>query len=80
MPATSAIDIVSDANVALKWFHAAGEEEVEAARALLAGQPSRSAGICQILFHKTQQRLDECFTRVSILGDEQCADEQRAGP
>jgi predicted nucleic acid-binding protein len=30
------IDIVSDASVVLKWFHAEGEEEVEAARALLA--------------------------------------------
>jgi predicted nucleic acid-binding protein len=30
-----AIDVVSDASVALKWFHAEGEEEVAAARALL---------------------------------------------
>ena len=29
------IDVVSDASVALKWFHAEGEEEVEASRALL---------------------------------------------
>ena len=29
------IDVVSDASVALKWFHAEGEEGVEAARALL---------------------------------------------
>ncbi len=29
------IDVVSDANVALKWFHAEGEEEVAEARALL---------------------------------------------
>ena len=29
------IDVVSDASVVLKWFHAEGEEEVEAARALL---------------------------------------------
>jgi len=28
-------DVVSDASVALKWFHAEGEEEVEAARDLL---------------------------------------------
>ncbi len=36
------IDVVSDASVALKWFHAAGEEEVEASRALvtLFGQRS----------------------------------------
>jgi predicted nucleic acid-binding protein len=32
MPAT---DVVSDANVALKWFHREGEEEVDAARLLL---------------------------------------------
>lgn len=30
-----AIDVVSDASVVLKWFHAEGEEEVEAARGLL---------------------------------------------
>ncbi|HYU50818.1 MAG TPA: type II toxin-antitoxin system VapC family toxin [Candidatus Limnocylindria bacterium] len=30
-----AIDVVSDASVVLKWFHAEGEEEVEPARALL---------------------------------------------
>jgi predicted nucleic acid-binding protein len=29
------IDVVSDASVALKWFHAEGESEVEASRALL---------------------------------------------
>ena len=29
------IDVVSDASVALKWFHAEGEEEVGAARELL---------------------------------------------
>ena len=31
----SATDVVCDASVALKWFHAAGEEEVDPARALL---------------------------------------------
>ena len=30
-----AIDVVSDASVVLKWFHAEGEEEVKPARALL---------------------------------------------
>jgi predicted nucleic acid-binding protein len=45
MPATSAIDVVSDANVALKWFHADGEEEVEASRALLAGQRERTVAL-----------------------------------
>ncbi len=36
------IDVVNDANVALKWFHAEGEEEVEPARALLARQRDRT--------------------------------------
>ena len=36
-----AIGVVSDASVALKWFHAKGEEEVEPARALLLGQRER---------------------------------------
>lgn len=45
MAATRAIDIVSDANVALKWFHAEGEEEVEPARALLAGQRDRTVSL-----------------------------------
>ncbi len=45
MPATAAIDVVSDANVALKWFHAEGEEEVEPARALLAGQRARTVSL-----------------------------------
>ena len=42
MPATPAVDVVGDANVALKWFHAEGEEEVEPARALLVGQRDRT--------------------------------------
>jgi predicted nucleic acid-binding protein len=41
----SAIDVVSDADVALKWFHAEGEEEVEDARALLDAHRSRDIGI-----------------------------------
>jgi len=45
MPATHAIDVVSDTNVALKWFHAEGEEEVEPARALLAGQRERTISL-----------------------------------
>lgn len=39
------IDVVSDANVALKWFHAEGEEEVEPARDLLAGQRERTVSL-----------------------------------
>lgn len=41
----SAIDVVSDANVALKWFHAEGEEEVPEARALLDAHRSRDLGV-----------------------------------
>jgi predicted nucleic acid-binding protein len=37
----SAIDVVSDASVALKWFHAEGEQELEPARAVLAAHRSR---------------------------------------
>lgn len=45
MPATGAIDVVSDANVALKWFHAEGEEEVEDARALLEAHKARTVAL-----------------------------------
>jgi predicted nucleic acid-binding protein len=41
----SAIDIVSDANVALKWFHTEGEEEVLEACALLDAHRSRDLGV-----------------------------------
>ena len=40
-----AIDVVSDASVALKWFHAEGEEEVAPARALLAGHRARTVSL-----------------------------------
>jgi predicted nucleic acid-binding protein len=45
MAATPAIDVVSDANVALKWFHADGEEEVDHARALLDAHKVRSIAL-----------------------------------
>ena len=45
MLATSAIDVVSDANVALKWFHADGEEEVEPARALVEAHKARAVAL-----------------------------------
>jgi predicted nucleic acid-binding protein len=45
MTATRAIDVVADANIALKWFHAEGEHEVDAARALLAGQRERTVAL-----------------------------------
>lgn len=40
-----AIDVVSDANVALKWFHAEGEEEVPEARALVAAHQARTVAL-----------------------------------
>jgi predicted nucleic acid-binding protein len=40
-----AIDVVSDANVAFKWFHSEGEEEVEAARQLLAAHAARQLSV-----------------------------------
>ena len=40
-----AIDVVSDANVALKWFHAEGEEEVVQARALLDAHKARTVAL-----------------------------------
>jgi predicted nucleic acid-binding protein len=42
------IDVVSDASVVLKWFHAEGEEEVEDARALLQHYARQAIGL-QIL-------------------------------
>ena len=41
----SAIDVVSDANVALKWFRSQGEEEVAEARAILDAHRSRELGV-----------------------------------
>jgi len=40
-----AIDVVSDANVVLKWFHAEGEEEVVQARALLDAHKARTVAL-----------------------------------
>jgi predicted nucleic acid-binding protein len=40
-----AIDVVSDASVALKWFHADGDEEVDAARALLERYARREVAL-----------------------------------
>jgi predicted nucleic acid-binding protein len=39
------IDVVSDASVALKWFHAEGEEEVAEARALLDAHRARAVAL-----------------------------------
>jgi hypothetical protein len=39
--AMPAIDAVFDTSIALKWFHADGEAEVEAARAILAAHRAR---------------------------------------
>jgi predicted nucleic acid-binding protein len=40
-----AINVVSDANVVLKWFHSEGEEEVESARALLEAHKERTVAL-----------------------------------
>jgi predicted nucleic acid-binding protein len=45
MLAMPAIEVVSDANVALKWFHAEGEEEVAHARALLDAHKARTVAL-----------------------------------
>jgi predicted nucleic acid-binding protein len=39
------IDVVSDASVALKWFHAEGEEEVAEARSLLDAHKARTVAL-----------------------------------
>ena len=41
----SAINVVSDANIVLKWFHSEGEEEVESARALLEAHKERTVAL-----------------------------------
>jgi predicted nucleic acid-binding protein len=41
----NAIDIVSDASVALKWFHDEGEAEVEPARKILAAHQARAVAV-----------------------------------
>lgn len=38
-------DVLADANVVLKWFHEEGEEEVEAARALLHAHRDRTLAV-----------------------------------
>lgn len=45
MHAMPVIDVVSDASVAVKWFHAEGEEEVTEARAMLSAHKSRTAAL-----------------------------------
>jgi predicted nucleic acid-binding protein len=40
-----AIDVVSDASVALTWFHAEGEEEVAQARALVTAHQRRAIAL-----------------------------------
>jgi len=45
MPEMPVIDVVSDANVALKWFHAEGEEEVSEARALVAAHQASTVAL-----------------------------------
>lgn len=45
MSEMAAIDVVSDASVVLKWFHAEGEEEVPESRALVAAQQARTVAL-----------------------------------
>lgn len=40
-----AIDVVSDASVALKWFHGEGEQEVGPARALVTAHQARAISL-----------------------------------
>jgi predicted nucleic acid-binding protein len=39
------IDVVADASIVLKWFHAEGEEDVDAARELLERHGRREIGL-----------------------------------
>ncbi|HEX2358587.1 MAG TPA: type II toxin-antitoxin system VapC family toxin [Solirubrobacterales bacterium] len=79
MPARSAIDVVSDANVALKWFHAEGEEEVEPARTLLAAHRERTISLMvldltayevgnALLRGRVKARADQVATVIEALG------------
>jgi len=40
-----AINVVSDANIVIKWFHVEGEEEVESSRALLDAHKERTVAL-----------------------------------
>lgn len=42
---TPVIDVVSDASVAVKWFHSEGEQEVAESRALLDAHKERSVAL-----------------------------------
>jgi len=55
------IDVVSDANVALKWFHAEGEEEVAEARGLLAAHKARTVAL--IVLDLTAYELGNALMR-----------------
>ncbi len=45
MPVMPPIDVVSDASVALKWFHAEGEEEVEPSRGLIGAYEAQTVAL-----------------------------------
>jgi len=53
--------VVSDASVALKWFHEAGEEEVEASRALLEAYADR--GLDLLLLDLTVYEIGNVLVR-----------------
>jgi predicted nucleic acid-binding protein len=76
----SAIDVVSDANVALKWFHAEGEEEVAEARALLDAHRSRVVGLAvldltpyeignALMRGRAKASADQAATVIAALGE-----------
>ncbi len=55
------IDVVSDANVVLKWFHREGEEEVDEARALLAAH--REQKIVLVILDLTTYEVGNALLR-----------------
>ena len=68
MPAT---DVVCDASVVLKWFHAEGESEVADARAILSAH--RAGGIVAFILDLTFYELGNVLVRPLARGAEQTA-------
>lgn len=56
-----AIDVVSDATVALKWFHSEGEQEVEAARTLV--DTHRRRGLVLSVLDLTAYEIGDALLR-----------------
>jgi predicted nucleic acid-binding protein len=70
------IDVVSDASVALKWFHAEGEQEVEASRAIveLYGQRMISLSVLDL----TRYEIGNALLRGRAVAAEQVSIVQEA--